>query len=683
MKITNLQIYNFRQFNGEHEVKFSTDGERNITVIHGENGSGKTTILNAFKYCFYGETDFDTKNENILNQQAIRDANIGDRLTLKITIGFEHEDLTYRAERENIFQVTNSNGEASARQSGKSKFALWKISSDGEAKQSDSPETTMNQILPENMHPFFFFNGERIEKLAAVSQNYEIQEAIKNLMGLELVERASDHLQTKVRRHFKDKIKERSTDEIKSLIEEEDKREDELEEFKKNLNEANKNISQYKIDLEEINKKLSILKETSALQEQRIEEENTINSCTDKINQISNQRKLLISEKGFLALSKDMFKYSGDLLEAKRKKGDLPYKIKEQFINDILANGVCICGRDIHEHSPEYDNINSYRKEAGNSDMENEFILTSGACKQTDKEYSNFYTKLSDLNQERAEYENKKEQSKRKLDEISHKIQHVDQEDISSLEGNREKINREIQELSGDIGFYKGKIKEIQNDLKEIATKRGKLEDKKKRQEIYHRRLELTNKLQKVIEELYETLANEVRKALSEKVNNTFRDIIRKPYYAEIDDDYCLQIYKEDEGLRSKIIEKSTGENQVTSLSFIGSIISHAKKRYETEHVFYRGGLFPLVMDSPFGALDKDYREKISRYIPELAEQVIILVSNSQWEGNVEDQCRSRIGKEWNLIYYSPEISQDNETHYVKCSAGEEYTLIQENEYGR
>lgn len=125
-----------------------------------------------------------------------------------------------------------------------------------------------------------------------------------------------------------------------------------------------------------------------------------------------------------------MFKYSGELLEAKRIKGDLPYKIKEQFINDISAKGVCICGRDIHEHSSEYDNINSYRKEAGNSDIENEFILTSGACKQTDKEYSNFYTKLSDLNQERTEYENKKEQSKRKLDELSHKIQHVDQEDI-------------------------------------------------------------------------------------------------------------------------------------------------------------------------------------------------------------------------------------------------------------
>ena len=77
-------------------------------------------------------------------------------------------------------------------------------------------------------------------------------------------------------------------------------------------------------------------------------------------------------------------------------------------------------------------------------------------------------------------------------------------------------------------------------------------------------------------------------------------------------------------------------------------------------------------MDSPFGALDKDYREKISRYIPELAEQVIILVSNSQWEGNVEDQCRSRIGKEWNLIYYSPEISKMMKTHYVKCSAGED-----------
>ena len=69
MKIASLRVQNYRQFHGEHEIKFSTDVKQNITVIHGENGSGKTTILNAFKYCFYGKTDFDTEDRNILNHK--------------------------------------------------------------------------------------------------------------------------------------------------------------------------------------------------------------------------------------------------------------------------------------------------------------------------------------------------------------------------------------------------------------------------------------------------------------------------------------------------------------------------------------------------------------------------------------------------------------------------------------
>ena len=72
MKIESLSINNFRQFCGEVTLELSTDPDKNVTVVHGANGSGKTSLLNAFKWCFYGQTDFDTLNENILNEAAIQ-----------------------------------------------------------------------------------------------------------------------------------------------------------------------------------------------------------------------------------------------------------------------------------------------------------------------------------------------------------------------------------------------------------------------------------------------------------------------------------------------------------------------------------------------------------------------------------------------------------------------------------
>ena len=61
MLLKSLKLKDFRQFKGQQTVSFSTDAERNVTVIMGENGSGKTTLAQAFTWCLYGDTDFDDK----------------------------------------------------------------------------------------------------------------------------------------------------------------------------------------------------------------------------------------------------------------------------------------------------------------------------------------------------------------------------------------------------------------------------------------------------------------------------------------------------------------------------------------------------------------------------------------------------------------------------------------------
>ena len=53
-KLFEVQIQNFRQFLGVQTVKFSQDEEKSITVLRGENGSGKSNFLNAITWCLYG-----------------------------------------------------------------------------------------------------------------------------------------------------------------------------------------------------------------------------------------------------------------------------------------------------------------------------------------------------------------------------------------------------------------------------------------------------------------------------------------------------------------------------------------------------------------------------------------------------------------------------------------------------
>ena len=85
---------------------------------------------------------------------------------------------------------------------------------------------------------------------------------------------------------------------------------------------------------------------------------------------------------------------------------------------------------------------------------------------------------------------------------------------------------------------------------------------------------------------------------------------------------------------------------------------------------------FPIVMDSPFGSLDAQYRCQIAKVIPQLANQLVVLVTKTQWRGEVEAEISPRIGKEYVLTYYSSKPSCEKD--YIDLS-GEIYPLVQQS----
>ena len=111
-------------------------------------------------------------------------------------------------------------------------------------------------------------------------------------------------------------------------------------------------------------------------------------------------------------------------------------------------------------------------------------------------------------------------------------------------------------------------------------------------------------------------------------------------------------------------VAASQGESQILSLCFIGGIIALARD-YQARQERLPGpdsSQFPLVMDSPFGSLGPNYPRAVADHITRLADQVIIMVTNTQWRGEVEKSLRGRVGKSYILQYFSPKRSVDAET---------------------
>ena len=69
MLIKQIVLKNFRQYKDKQVVEFSCDKEKNVTVILGDNTSGKTTLIQAFNWCLYGETSFKTRE--LINSETL------------------------------------------------------------------------------------------------------------------------------------------------------------------------------------------------------------------------------------------------------------------------------------------------------------------------------------------------------------------------------------------------------------------------------------------------------------------------------------------------------------------------------------------------------------------------------------------------------------------------------------
>ena len=61
MLLESISLLNFRQFKNETVNFAKGDDGKNVTIILGENGTGKTTFAQAFFWCMYGDTVFSDK----------------------------------------------------------------------------------------------------------------------------------------------------------------------------------------------------------------------------------------------------------------------------------------------------------------------------------------------------------------------------------------------------------------------------------------------------------------------------------------------------------------------------------------------------------------------------------------------------------------------------------------------
>jgi DNA sulfur modification protein DndD len=642
-----LRLKNFRQFRGDQTLRFSTHKDRNVTVIYGANGAGKTALLNAFTWALYGQyTPAFEQPDDLINHGAWAEAGPGETVEASVTLVFEDKGQTYTVQR-----VTSARkGEDGSRiPLLDGDVGLRFVDESGRDHVRDNPEKSIRQILPDRLHSFFFFDGEQIEKLASRDAYADIEDGIKTILGLTIVERAIRHLE-QVGEDLGKEAAEVGSDDDKRLNEQEEQIRRGLAEIAAERKRLVVNNKARNDEISKIYSKLASLNEARELQARREELEAELDQAESEIATSKESLGEAISRGGHLAFLEGLAEKVKEIVDDHRVRGEIPSAIKLQLIQDLLGDGTCICGRELTENEDPYNCVEAWKEKAGDGLSEEAWIRVGADANRVYGDRDRLYEYLHETSRELELHRARRQTIREQLDEIQETMAKIDSDEVRKLEERREELMEESQQATMRLGVLQDNQRGLEEKLSDTEQELLRVEAKNEAAKLAKRRVAIAREVRMALQAVLDAETDTVRHSLDEQIAKLYAETSYKDYRAQLNEDFELRLTKPlDE---ESDVARSSGESQILSLAFVGAVADFARERSEhptsSNEILggFAGGIFPVVMDSPFGKLDVNYQKRVADAIPRLAPQVIVMVSKSQGLGAVKDVLLPRVGKQ-------------------------------------
>ncbi|KZL49705.1 chromosome segregation protein SMC [Nodularia spumigena CENA596] len=674
MKLTSIKLCNFRSFYGTTpEILLAVGDTLNTTIIHGNNGSGKTSLLNAFTWVLYEKFSAAfASTEQLVNKRSIAEAQKGQPVECWVEVGWEHEGKRYKVKRSCRVYKNNSDFEA-----GKTELRMWVGEDDGKwYLPPQQPDDIINQILPASLHQYFFFDGERIEEIVRSDKKAEIAEATKIFLGVEVINRSIRHL-GEAKKTLENELKAIGDSETKKLLKDQEKIEQESERLTNRQTEIKQELEYQQTFKKETSNRLLELVKAKEIEDrwQNLELQKAENQEAFKKNKEA--LKKIISSRGYTVLLGETTSQFRKIIDDLKQRGELTSGISREFVNELLKTQRCICGADLSAGTHNHENVRNWLDKAGSSAVEETAIRMGVQVDEIDKQAAAFW---EEVDREQARIKQLREnisQVEGELDNLQDKLRKDANEEISSLQKRLDEISSKIDELNREQGANQQKIIQLKTEIDALGKQISKQKLNEERQILAQRRINATQDAIERLTEVKNRQEKQFRLQLEKRVQEIFNQLSVKPYIPKISERYELTLVEHTAGIEAPVAA-STGENQILSLSFIASIIDKVRDWSQKRKMMMLpdSSTFPIVMDSPFGSLDEMSRRHIAGTIPKLANQLIVLASKTQWRGEVEEEMAERIGREYVLTYYSSK--PDCEQNYIQL-AGQRYPLVKQS----
>ncbi len=627
MKLIWLKLKNFRQFSGEQKtINFATDKDKMATFIFGESGFGKTTIIQAFKWVFYGETKYDC----VLNGEIKDKLSSGQKEAVCVSICLSYKDSEYIIEREQYFQKNVKNVSPL-----EPTLKIDKKEADGTTKQFKglNAQKIIKELMPKDLLKYFFLEGEDLDDYGEQITNREHTEfvnAVKGLLGFSHLHEAQSHLsilinnyRTKIQSISKDNRLveliariQRSEDTIKTQKEKIEEYEGQIIEYNRLANEKSDEIRKYAGVAEKQKRSLDIAKSLENLQK-------SINVC---------KRKLFsqFSKSGFSYLAQNLIEIGNETLTKENAMVKGIPGMEVDAIDYLLAQHRCVCGRELKEDTEEWAEMQRIKKFLPPNNFSTEIAVykekVRAQCKDGQNYYSSYLESLKNLDDLTREYNKLVDEQ----DELNKEIKGAP--NVGSIK---------IQELEyrEKATEFERKKSRAEKEIEDAEKEKNSCELEQRSYKSTDAQIELLTKYQDFAQSIYDAFVNFCAKRESikrEELQTAINDIF-KEYYRDInvslslDDNYNVKLDTNSDALLADFV--SGGQRVAVALAFIGAIIrlnSIKEKANDDWDISSTLGseIYPLVLDAPTSNFGMKQMECFSDITPKVTDQLIVFVND-------------------------------------------------------
>ncbi|MFN5971275.1 MAG: AAA family ATPase [Microcystis sp.] len=604
LRLKQIRLTNWKCYPSQN-ITFNLHPDRKIQIIFGNNGHGKTSLMTAILWCLYGG---DIVSKETLKTYFYRGKDDSlPAIEMRVELNFTKKEKNYFISRTAKLKVNGSTSYPSVEE------ALFY--EDG-TMRSNSREY-IEALLPKSIRDFFCFDGLKIEQYTQITQTKEAKEAIEKVLGIpELrnlrddTEKALQELENRLNKAkgtsqaFKDKMQQ-----LRELEEEIYLKKGQ----RKNAKDEEKNAQIIHHDAQEKAAQIESLREK--LEEIHNLEKKRIGLQT----QLDNLQKSIDSwlKKASIPLLINFVQEMADDLQVTSLKST--YKTNSTAVlKAILDDESCLCGRCLDKNSRDFilqqiaeleslevDNATRIEKDLIRIDLQG--IIRDNA------KFSNYSQLL--LQRDLLEEE---------IEEINQHIKQLKQE-TTGINQSANEIWLKVGESGKNVERIQEKIERLQKD---IEIKEKQLENLRKEVEILasenkttlmlSNQVKMAIRLKNATNELIEWHIDNSQKMINQVTSDRYLQITSKPEEyrgVEITPEYTLGIRT----LTGKLLNPdvlSAGEKEALAFAFITGL----NQITDT--------CVPLIMDTPFGHLDKEHQKNIINSLPNLNSQVIILATD-------------------------------------------------------